>query len=95
MTRKTLSIRLTDAETQTLSAAALRAGVGLSVYVRNAALEAAGGVSSEWREKAPEPPVWARGLLRAVKHAVRGELARNRRARAEVKRARASRPARR
>jgi len=95
MSRKTLSIRLTDAENQTLGAAAARAGVGLSVYVRNAALETAGGVSSEWRERTPEPPVWAKGLLRAVKHAVRAELGRTRRQRAEVKRARASRRARR
>jgi hypothetical protein len=94
MSRKTVSIRLTDAETQTLGAAAARAGVGLSVYVRNAALEAAGGVSSEWREKAPEPPVWAAGLIRAVKRALRAELGRTQRQRAEVKRARGSRRAR-
>ena len=94
MARKTLSIRLTDAENQTLSAAALRAGVGVSVYVRNAALEAAGGLSSEWREKTPEPPVWARGLLRAVKHAVRAELGRSRRQRASAKPSRVSRRAR-
>lgn len=95
MARNTVSIRLSPAEQQTLSAAAARAGVGLSVYLRLSGLEAAGGVSSEWRQTTVEPPVWAASLLKAVKRTVRLELRRGKKPRAaEEAPARVSRRAR-
>lgn len=74
MARHTLSIRLSDAEKQTLTIAAERAGVPLSVYVRTLAVKGAGGVSSEWRTGPPPAPLWAAGLLRAIRRTIRREL---------------------
>lgn len=72
MASKTISIRLSAAERQTLAARAKADGRPLSQWLRLAALNAAGGVSSEW--DAAASPAWAKKLSRVLLRAVRHEL---------------------
>ena len=73
MARATLTIRLTTAEKQTLELFAAGKGKQLSVWLRESALSAAGGVSAEWR-RTDEGPAWLRAVSREVRKAVRLEL---------------------
>lgn len=91
MARTTLTIRLTAAEKQTLELFAAERGKPLSVWLRQAALTAAGGLASEWRTKKNEGPAWVRVVAKEVRRAIRTELNRA----AEAKRARVDRRARR
>lgn len=70
--RSTISVKLSKAERQTLEHRAQNDGRALSTWIRMAALNAAGGVSSEW--DAGAPPAWARKVAKVIARAVRAEL---------------------